>query len=50
MRWGPVRNGMAEIEQIAPEVLREFSTRRRQIEERQRELVSAGVEVAARGA
>ena len=49
VRWGPVRNGMAEIEQIAPEVLREFSTRRRQIEERQRELVSAGVEVGARG-
>ena len=49
VRWGPVRNGMAEIEQIAPAVLREFSTRRRQIEERQRELVSAGVEVGARG-
>ena len=40
---------MAEIEQIAPEVLREFSTRRRQIEERQRELVSAGVEVRRAG-
>ena len=49
MRWGPVRDGMAEIEQIAPEVLREFSTRRRQIEERQRELVSAGVEVRRAG-
>src|SRR5512132_2209669 len=49
VRWGPVRNGMAEIEQIAPEVLREFSTRRRQIEERQRELVSAGVEVRRAG-
>jgi len=32
VRWGPVRNGMAEIEQLAPGVLREFSTRRRQIE------------------
>ena len=30
VRWGPVRNGMAEIEQLSPEVLREFSTRRRQ--------------------
>ena len=43
VRWGPVRNGMAEIEQLAPPVLREFSTRRRQIEERERELVAAGV-------
>ena len=34
VRWGPVRNGMAEIEQLAPAVLREFSTRRRQIVER----------------
>ena len=49
VRWGPVRNGMAEIEQISPEVLREFSTRRRQIEERQRELVTAGVEVRRAG-
>ena len=49
VRWGPVRNGMAEIEQLAPEVLREFSTRRRQIEERQRELVKAGVEVRRAG-
>ena len=24
VRWGPVRNGMAEIEQLSPEVLREF--------------------------
>jgi hypothetical protein len=46
---GPVRNGMAEIEQISPQVVREFSTRRRQIEERQRELVSAGVEVRRAG-
>ena len=49
VRWGPVRNGMAEIEQIAPGVLREFSTRRRQIEERERELVAAGVDVGDGG-
>ena len=49
VRWGPVRNGMAEIDQLAPEVLREFSTRRRQIEERERELVAAGVEVGDGG-
>ena len=49
VRWGPVRNGMAEIEQLAPQVLREFSTRRRQIEERERELVAAGVEVGDSG-
>jgi conjugative relaxase-like TrwC/TraI family protein len=49
VRWGPVRNGMAEIEQIAPPMLREFSTRRRQIEERERELVEAGVEVGRAG-
>ena len=47
--WGPVRNGMAEIEQIAPAVLREFSTRRRQIEERERELVASGVDVGDSG-
>ena len=49
VRWGPVRNGMAEIEQLSPAVLREFSTRRRQIEERERELVAAGVEVGDGG-
>jgi TrwC relaxase len=49
VRWGPVRNGMAEIEQIAPAVLREFSTRRRQIEERERELVAASVPVGDGG-
>jgi conjugative relaxase-like TrwC/TraI family protein len=49
VRWGPVRNGMAEIEQVAPDVLREFSTRRRQIEERERELVAAGVDVRRAG-
>jgi conjugative relaxase-like TrwC/TraI family protein len=49
VRWGPVRNGMAEIEQLAPQVLREFSTRRRQIEERERELVTAGVHVGDGG-
>jgi conjugative relaxase-like TrwC/TraI family protein len=49
VRWGPVRNGMAEIEQIEPGVLREFSTRRRQIEERERELVAAGVQIGDSG-
>ena len=49
VRWGPVSNGMAEIEQVAPAVLREFSTRRRQIVERERELVAAGVEVGDGG-
>ena len=49
VRWGPVRNGMAEIEQMPPAVLREFSTRRRQIEERERELVAAGVDVGDSG-
>ncbi|MGZ4343388.1 MAG: MobF family relaxase [Solirubrobacteraceae bacterium] len=49
VRWGSVRNGMAEIEQLAPSVLREFSTRRRQIEERERELVTAGVQVGDGG-
>ena len=50
VRWGPVRNGMArDRAAIAPEVLREFSTRRRQIEERERELVTAGVQVGDGG-
>jgi conjugative relaxase-like TrwC/TraI family protein len=49
VRWGPMRNGMAEIEQLAPQLLREFSTRRRQIEERERELVAAGVQVGDNG-
>jgi conjugative relaxase-like TrwC/TraI family protein len=49
VRWGPVRNGMAEIEQFAPGVLREFSTRRRQIVERERELLAAGVDVGDSG-
>jgi conjugative relaxase-like TrwC/TraI family protein len=49
VRWGPVRNGMAEIEQLTPAVLREFSTRRRQIEERERELAAAGVRVGDGG-
>ena len=49
VRWGPVRNGMAEIEQLAPAVLREFSTRRRQIEERERVLMAAGVDVGDAG-
>ena len=49
VRWAPVRNGMAEIEQLSPEVLKEFSTRRRQIVERERELVAAGVQVGDGG-
>jgi conjugative relaxase-like TrwC/TraI family protein len=49
VRWGPVRNGMAEIKHIAPAVLWEFSTRRRQIEERERELAAAGVQVGDGG-
>ena len=49
VRWGPVRKGMAEIDQLAPAVLREFSTGRRQIVERERELVAAGVEVGDGG-
>jgi conjugative relaxase-like TrwC/TraI family protein len=49
VRWGPVRNGMAEIEQLAPGVLQEFSTRRHQIVERERELVAAGVQVGDGG-
>jgi conjugative relaxase-like TrwC/TraI family protein len=49
VRWRPVRNGMAEIEQLSPAALREFSTRRRQIEERERELVAAGVQVGYSG-
>jgi Mrp family chromosome partitioning ATPase len=49
VRWGLVRNGMAEIEQISSGVLREFSTRRRQIEERERDLVAAGVQVGDAG-
>ncbi len=49
VRWGPVRNGMAEIEQLSPVVLREFSTRRREIVERERELVAAGVQVGDGG-
>jgi hypothetical protein len=47
--WAPVRNGMAELEQLPAEVLEEFSTRRRRILERQRELVEAGVAVGDLG-
>ncbi|MGO9976058.1 MAG: MobF family relaxase [Solirubrobacteraceae bacterium] len=43
--WGPQRNGMAELEQVPPGVLEEFSTRRRRILERERELVADGVAV-----
>jgi conjugative relaxase-like TrwC/TraI family protein len=32
VRWGPVRNGIADVEGIAPEVLRAFSRRRAEVE------------------
>lgn len=32
MEWGPVRNGIADVAGIPTPVLREFSTRRREIE------------------
>ncbi len=47
--WGPVRNGMAELEQVPAEVVQEFSTRRRRILERERELVAAGMAVGDAG-
>ncbi|MGO9956418.1 MAG: MobF family relaxase, partial [Solirubrobacteraceae bacterium] len=47
--WGPVREGMAELEQVPGEVRDEFSTRRIQILERERELVEAGVAVGDLG-
>jgi conjugative relaxase-like TrwC/TraI family protein len=34
VHWGPVKNGIAEIEGVAPELRRLFSKRREQIEER----------------
>jgi conjugative relaxase-like TrwC/TraI family protein len=47
--WGPVREAMAELEQIPDEVCREFSTRRIRILERERELVADGVAVGDAG-
>lgn len=47
--WGKERNGMAELEQVPEPVLREFSTRRNRILERERELVGAGVAVGDAG-
>jgi conjugative relaxase-like TrwC/TraI family protein len=47
--WGPVRNGMAELEQVPAEVIGELSTRRRRILEREQELVAAGVAVGDLG-
>jgi TrwC relaxase len=47
--WGPVRNGIAELEQVPEEVRLEFSQRRRRILEREAELVAAGVSVGHRG-
>ncbi len=34
VRWGPVKNGIAEIDGVSPELRRLFSKRREQIEER----------------
>ena len=47
--WGPVKNGMAELEQVPAGVVHEFSTRRRRILERERELVAEGVRVGDAG-
>ena len=47
--WGPVHNGMAELEQVPAAVVQEFSTRRRRILERERELVAAGLVVGDAG-
>jgi conjugative relaxase-like TrwC/TraI family protein len=49
VEWGPVRNGMAEIAGVPEGVLREFSTRRLQILERERKLEAAGVAVRHAG-
>lgn len=47
--WGPARKGMAELVGVPEGVLHEFSKRRRQILERERELVAAGVPVGHAG-
>jgi conjugative relaxase-like TrwC/TraI family protein len=49
VEWGPSRNGMADIVGVPEGVLREFSTRRLQILERERELVAAGVSLGHAG-
>lgn len=46
--WGPVKEGIAELQQVSGHVLEEFSQRRKRILERERELVAAGVDVTAR--
>jgi conjugative relaxase-like TrwC/TraI family protein len=46
VRWGPVRRGMGEITGIPPEMLREFSTRRRAIEDELDRTGSTGVAAA----
>jgi conjugative relaxase-like TrwC/TraI family protein len=48
-QWGVMLNGMAELEGVDRSVLREFSQRRRQIEEREAELVAAGVAIGDGG-
>jgi conjugative relaxase-like TrwC/TraI family protein len=46
-RWGEVsEHGQAELEQIPGEVLREFSTRRQKMLEKERALAAAGVAVS----
>lgn len=47
--WGPVVNGMAELVQLPPGVLGEFSQRRRRILEREEELAAARVQVGHAG-
>ncbi len=47
--WGPVRNGIAELEQLPEEVREEFSQRRARILEREAELQAAGVQVGHAG-
>ena len=47
--WGAVREGIAELAQVPVGVRDEFSTRRRQILERERELETAGIAVGHAG-
>ncbi len=49
VRWGPVREGIAELEAVPAGVREEFSQRRRRILERERELEAAGVTVGFDG-
>ncbi len=47
--WGPVREGIAELEQVPEAVREEFSQRRRRILEREAELEAAGLAVGPAG-